>query len=175
MILVLIYFSDRFFFICLILDGRKRWEIRSRPVPDLYLSTGGICVDVSLIACKLGGLVPATTRAPVIGRVNFHASRIVSREELLSDYGLSRHCVPRDLMQLMCDAADARGAQLWVWDISNVHRYTAGESEIASVINTRAQTWVRNGLLVGYDSLSSSSVFHSDNGTEKASKRHKRT
>ena len=111
------------------------WEVRSRPVPDPYLSTGGICVDVSLISCKLGGLVRANTRPPVIGRVNFHRSRVVSRDELLSDHGLSCHCVPRDLMALMCDAADARGVQLWVWEISNVHRYTLGESEIASIIN----------------------------------------
>jgi hypothetical protein len=71
-------------------------------------------VDVSLIPCKVGGLAPTAASSPVLGSVNFCMTRIVDRNELLSEEGLCRHGGPRDLMELMCQDAAASGVQLWV-------------------------------------------------------------
>lgn len=158
---------------CLILSGKKTWEIRSRPVPPAYLSMDGVVVDISLIPCKLGRLAPGSRSPPVKGCVNFIECRKASREELLSAHGRAAHGLPVDLITLMCDSADESGTQLWVWEIGEVRNYSPAEEAVASMISTKAQTWVRSGLRVGYYSLGGFDEPKSDCDPVAGSKRQK--
>jgi hypothetical protein len=131
----------------MILSGKKTWEIRSRPVPPAYLSKDGVAVDISIIPCKLGRLAPKARSPPVKGCVNFCGSHPACRQELLSDDGLVKHGLPKDLIELMCDSTDDSGTQLWIWEIGAVRLYSPVEEAVASS-SSLIQKQIQLSLLV---------------------------